>query len=226
LIELDEVTIKVVLDELKLNSVEKLQSMSEKHLTDLRDSGKLAFGDVAAIERFKVWMTVFSGKDDSHQFPDSLESWKEKFTYESYVQSGGETPKQGESGKSSDVIVSGQESSFGDIRVRISDYPEFSGNHQDWYMYRTKQEGMARVHGYSDVLHVNDEEAHLARRATDREYDAKVKNMYAVLQVKTAEDTAGTKVTKLEATQDGALAWKYLKDYYDQEGDKVIFESK
>jgi len=78
----------------------------------------------------------------------------------------------------------------------------------------------------SMAFHVEDIASHSEKRTSNIDYDARCRNMYSILQFRTAMGTAGSEVANYESTEDGALAWKNLKDYYDQEGDKDIFETK
>ena len=50
--------------------------------------------------------------------------------------------------------------------------------------------------------------------------------MYSILQLRTSDSTAASTVTKCSQTQDGALAWRNLKEYFDQDGNKDVCEIK
>ena len=67
---------------------------------------------------------------------------------------------------------------------------------------------------------------HLEKRKNDQIYDGHVRDLYYILMRKTAKGTALTTVLRQKDTQDGALAWKGLRDYYDQEGNKQIYAAK
>ena len=117
------------------------------------------------------------------------------------------------------------------IGVKISDYPTFSGRHDDWYSFKAKYCALTRIHGYRDVIDVFDLDfstlsisEHHSKRDSDMSYDQRVRDTYAILEIRTADSTAASLVTRHARTQDGALAWRSLRDYYDQDGNKDVYE--
>jgi hypothetical protein len=222
-IGIDEETTKTIIETLKLNTVAKLRGANSEYLESLCEKEKLAFGDITALQNFKLWMS------NTSNIPGSLDGWKEEFTDESYETYGcdieGEVPRKEENVEEVSVddlrMVERQgKSTTSTVSVKIADYPDFNGKNNEWYTYKEMHEATAKLAGYSELLFVSDDlgnvDAHIARRGKDKDYDAKVRYMYAILLRKTAKGQALSKVKMYRETEDGALAWLYLKKYYDK----------
>jgi hypothetical protein len=108
------------------------------------------------------------------------------------------------------------------IGVKIADYPEFSGRYDVWLTFKSKFESTACMHNRGDVLSMNDVVLHEEKRAADPDYDQRVKEIFHILKMKTVAGTASLRVSKYAKLEDGALAWKNLKDFYDNEGNKDL----
>jgi len=215
-------TIEIVTgDELKINTVERLRSVTE---TQLSSTGKLAVGDIIDIVCFQEWGKKYFRTTGKH-LPTVLEEWKNIFTSEAFASSVN-TANLGsqEYEKSITDRNSASTTKHSYVSVKIGDYPVFTGRHQDWYGFRTKCEALARLHGFTEVLAVQNVDEHIKRRENEPDYDAKVRDMYSILQLRTSDSTAASTVTKCSQTQDGALAWKNLKEYFDQDGNKDVCE--
>jgi len=220
--------IENIVETLKLDSVLKLRGMTTELLREMNEKEKITYGDVAAIQGLKAWMS------NSKTIPENLEDWKRELTYDSlykYGDKAGTQPQAKEeqvgNDNQSDISSSTKsKNSSGGMEIKLEDYPEFNGQHTEWYTYRERLEGIADVHGLTEVLCVEDKEEHLKRRSEEKEYDDNVKMLYSILQAKTASGTALAKVKIYKPTKDGALAWLHMKNYYDQEGNKSLYGAK
>ena len=157
--------------------------------------------------------------------PTTIEQWKEQFT-ETF-----EDILAGNVTISTSTTVSSTESRMQNdnrqISVKIADFPTFNGRHETWYSFRKEFEATtAMFFGTNDVLNCTDIIEHENKRKTNSSYDRNVRDLYAILKKKTSRGGALNKITKYESTQDGTLAWRYLKEYYDQEGDKDLYRTK
>ena len=212
--------------ELKFNVIGSFKMISADELKIMRESGAIAFGEVVAIKRIQNWLR-------NNEEPKSLDDWKKAFTEESLnafeaepqVPTGNVQAVHSPHGSVEQNSLAKTESNrrAGEMSVKFSDYPDFSGKHTEWYAYKAMHMSTAKVHGYSDLLNVSDMDAHLERRTEDSEYNYKVSTMHSILYKKTAKGTAFSKVKQYESTEDGVLAWNALKNYYDQEGNKSLY---
>jgi len=196
-------------DKNKINTVERLQSAEQAQLTSIEN---MSVGDIIDIQRFQAW-AVLHEKTDETTVPNTLEEWKTVLTTEKFASTTRNAPPVSEIiGNRATVLqtvpVPSINSKNSYVTVRIADYPAFSGRHQDWFTFKTKTEALARLNAISDVLNIGEVNIHLEKRVQDPEYDQKVRNLYGILELKTADSTASTTVTKFSETQDGALGWK------------------
>jgi len=184
-------TIEIVTgDDLKINTVERLRSVTEAQLTT---TGKLAVGDITDIVRFQEWANKYSSTTEKH-LPTVLEEWKTVFTSETLASLSNFSPNSIERNDTSSAnTISVPTKKLPYASVKIGDYPVFTGKHQDWYGFRTKCEALARLHGFSEVLEVQNTEVHTERRQNEPEYDAKVHDMYSILQLQTSDSTAASR---------------------------------
>ena len=66
---------------------------------------------------------------------------------------------------------------------------------------------------------LDNEKLHKDRLKDDKYYSEQNTNLYKVLKKSTFKGTSRVKVKKYEDTKGGAMAYVYLKELYDQEGD-------
>jgi len=213
-----------IIDDLKLDRIAVLRELSADELRDLRVDEEVPMGDVVAIKTLQNWLK------NSGLLPTTLDEWKTILTEESILQYGTnvvQTQQEITGGVAHHGAIADPSSSrtepSGDMTVKFSDYPDFTGKHSDWYAYKAMHTSTAKVHGYADLLNPANIDEHLRKRTDEPAYDRKVRVMHAILYKKTAKGTAFSKVKAFEATEDGVLAWKALKDYYDQEGNKSLY---
>jgi hypothetical protein len=222
-IGIDEETSKVLTDTLKLDTVMKIKNAGVTYLEKYCEQGKYTLGDLSAILSFQQWLK------NSKISPKTLEEWKTLFDEESYEKYG--SKEEIEEGKDTDALsvstaVKGNDSKPETLNIKFSEYPDFSGRQNDWFAFKIMHESTARAHGYGELLDVSDIPAHMERRSQDSKYDEKVILMHAILSRHTAKGTALSHVIRFNDTRDGVLAWKALKDYYDQEGNKTLYDNK
>jgi len=222
-LQVDETTIKAILEVAKIDTIVKLRDTAMDTLQKFSDKGLIAAGDILAIQSAKKWA-------ESRALPADLEEWKKSFTEDSLLQLGEEQEsrikKEKNESLSNDKAGSGSANQVGKMQVKIADYPEFLGRHSEWYSFKDMFEATALAHGYADLLEVVDDDAHLQLRREDTDYDGRVRALHAILRRKTAKGTASSKIKKYAGTSDGALAWRMLKQYYNQEGSKSLYASK
>jgi len=212
---------KMTGEKVKLDTIKRIKNANQ----DLLIKGDvITVGEYIDILQLQRWLDVYTASGEK-TLPDSLDTWKEVFTYDTFSsQTKNKTTSTfaiPPSGVTTPNITSKKPTY---VSVKIGDYPTFTGRHQDWYAFRSKCESLARIHGFTDVLDISDIDHHTENRHNDTEYDLRVRDFYSILEFCTTDGTAATTVKQHSATCNGAVAWKSLKDYYDQDGNKDIYE--
>lgn len=223
LIDIEDTSIKTIIDTLKITDVTTLAMMTNEFIKSL-SSNDIPIGDVMTVIRFKHWATAYKEANNG-RLPSTLDEWKADLTEESW----NDPPQAKQPAKTQVVNQVGptdkpkEKSSY--HQVKISDYPEWDGKGIKWYSFRKEFDATARMAKLGELLKVTDLEAHKLRRQDDEAYNEKVETLYAILEKKTAKGVALSKVTSA-TNEDGVIAWKNLKDYYDQEGDRKAYGIK
>jgi hypothetical protein len=222
ILEIAEDTVKVIVDDLKYNSVSKVEKWSVEAILRAVGKDEIASSDADQIRNFQNWIQKKRKKGED--LPSTIDQWNTVFTFEEFdsfmfvdaTSSTGEVEETKRVPKAK-LPANG---------VKLSDYPEFSGHMTDWFKYMLKHEATAGIAQVDpEILNITDLKKHLKRRADDPEYDDMVRYLYDVLKMKTSGGDALSKVVKYELTKDGALAWKEMKDYYNQGGDVSQYAS-
>ena len=99
---------------------------------------------------------------------------------------------------------------------------------KNWLSFKDEFEATVLIHGLGDILSIvddedEDNEAHLKKRKDDKKYDGKIRKLYAILKKVTAKGTAKALIKPFAKNADGALAWKALYMFYEQEGNKDLY---
>ena len=207
----------------KIRTIRALMLLEKPEL-DALVSEKFVLGDAVLLKSVQNWVRIIESKGDDLSL--SLDVFKEKYNEEYY-----ESSLKAVAAPLQDIKVKSTSSPSGehsksDISVKLTDYPEFDGKNSTWYTFRQEFEATAAIHQKQALLNVENLVDHLEKRKNDPIYDGHVRDLYYILMRKTAKGTALTTVLRQKDTQDGALAWKGLRDYYDQEGDKQIYAAK
>ena len=222
--EVDEATVETLMSQAKIDTVMKLLSLSDNTIEDNQTEWGLADTEVITLKAMKGWLTTYYETHGS--FPDTIEEYKVQLTGGDYgiymmerlLTEGTTTQKQ--------PAMSGGTLTSKSIAVKVSDFPEYNGKVGEYHSWSSKFQSVASLGGYDQLVNVEDWDRHDELLLRDAAYTAKNKELYDVLQNKTAEGTAATKVTKFKDKKDGARALHELKKAYDQGGDVKTFASK
>jgi len=225
---LDEPTAQTMIGVMKIDTPGRILAVTSEQL--LRGD-KIGAGDAVDVLNLQKFIKSIIKREGNS--PSSLEEWREKINptaFEEFFSTGDardpSTPALMPTGHISENIKK-----FPTINIKVGDYPSFTGRHDDWYSFKAKFSALTRLHGNSDVIDFFDTDdgpstavMHGEKRKSDTEYDTKVRTVYSILEVRTSDGTAASLITKHAASQDGALAWRSLRDYYDQDGNRDVFE--
>ena len=212
----EEATAKAITDTKKINQPSRLNNATQRILDKWEADGVIEDIEIEQIKTFQEWFKAKRAKDE---LPVTLDEWKAELPAGEAI---GVVEDDAASSTQQDPITPAVIKS--DSKPKISDYPSLSPvKDTSWYAGKIQFESIAELGGFSDLLEVEDEDVHKQRCANDTVYQKKSEQLYNILVVKTADGTALTHVLKFKATKDGALAWKYLKEYYDHEGNKNLY---
>jgi hypothetical protein len=224
--DLDPVTVTAVIDRAKVGSVLTFMTLSPTRLETLVTENGIPLGDASTLTEIKDWVSNYYEVHGS--LPDTLDEWKGEFTsytFTEYIfkgtrqeQSDDESSNQGED----EAHLSARRK----VSVKVTDFPDFNGRVGAYHPWVSKFAATASLAGYSSILEVDDMAVHDRMIATDPEYAQMNQEVYDILQSKTADGTAATKVTKWKEQKDGARAFDELSKVYDKGGDRKTFASK
>ena len=102
------------------------------------------------------------------------------------------------------------------ISVKLSDFPNFSGDMANWGQFHTLFVSAARINRLDEILNIRAD--HVSRFANDSDYIQKCKDLYNLLDKACAKGDVHAKVHKYDSTQDGYAAWQALTTYYFADG--------
>src|SRR5512146_2257477 len=111
------------------------------------------------------------------------------------------------------------------MKTSMTEFPEFTGRHQDWKVFKRGVKAIMELHGMGHLLTVkssSDVEDHVHTLNIDSDYSTKVKQFHSVLSLRLAKGSASTWISKYEDDMDGVLAWRDLSKYYSHGGNKEI----
>ena len=107
------------------------------------------------------------------------------------------------------------------MKTSMTEFPEFTGRHQDWKVFKRGVKAIMELHGMGHLLTVkssSDVEDHVHTLNIDSDYSTKVKQFHSVLSLRLAKGSASTWISKYEDDMDGVLAWRDLSKYYSHGG--------
>ena len=225
---IDEPTAQIVTNIMRIDTPERILAVTSDQLLT---GEKIGVGDAVDVLRLQSFLKAL--KKNSENSPSTLEEWRERITstaFDEFFSTGDardpSTPAPMPPGHISESVKK-----YPTINIKVGDYPTFTGRHDDWYSFKAKFSALTRLHGNSDVIEYFDSAddsvsatTHGKKRCDDAEYDTRVRSVYAILEIRTSDGTAASLITKHAASQDGALAWRSLRDYYDQDGNRDVFE--
>ena len=108
------------------------------------------------------------------------------------------------------------ESAADSVKIRVSDYPSFSGKTSDWPAFYEKFTSIAKLQGFTDLL--VEDETHEQKRQDNPAYVLKCRQLYSILKHVCAGGIALPKVNLYQCTMDGHLAWQKLINHYYARG--------
>ena len=103
-------------------------------------------------------------------------------------------------------------------KVRLTDYPTFSGKIYDWYPFKYDFTATADTDDKGETLIRHNDNDPVLR---DLGFIAKCRDMFSILTKVTAHGTAAPKVRKHAETKNGNLAWLDLEDFYESQGNQM-----
>jgi hypothetical protein len=219
-LDLSDNSIKTLTDTLRYDAPSKLLNMRQASIDQFIKDGRIFQAEGDQLMRLQVWVAQY--KEDGNGIPDTLPDWESVFSadiFDHFVEAAFIAPKEAETAAAIDESTT-RASTRG---IKPSDYPDFNGRGEGWFVWRLEYEATAEMAGSSDVLSITDSAEHLAKRIDDSRYNDRVKYQYSMLKKKTSHGIALAKVKKYEKTKDGAFAWRDLKEYYNQEGNKKTY---
>lgn len=107
------------------------------------------------------------------------------------------------------------------IKIRIADYPKYSGKSIDWPKFYEQFTAVAELQGIDDLL--KESESHETRFTTDMEYQKRCNYLYSILKNCCATGMALPKINAFKSTKDGHSAWIRLSNHYYAKGNKQTF---
>jgi hypothetical protein len=212
--------------------------LTDNDILSLLKSGTIDLAECILLRNLVLWLK--QAKANNVLPGASVDQWKNDFTADvisqfSLIQAGITTssttplPSPNTPSTSNAPSIQGTNVSSALIKTnygaKLSDYPDFDGKQKSWFKFKKMLVATTGIDKCQDVLSVSDNEIHNNKRTIDSTYNDHVEHIYNVLVCVTAGSTALSTVKKYKSTKDGALAWKALKDYYDNEGNKEIHDA-
>ena len=202
-------------------SLRKIMSSDDKVWENLCERKVLSVFDIQMITKFKKW--YMNQRSEGVTFPDDVEDWKKLITpdiLDDYIVS------QVSHSVTSETPIKNITPKMDNLAVKIADFPDFNGKMENWRVFKQKFEAIAALSNFTELLQVKNTNAHIERRQQDSEYDFRCKVLQQILRKITAGGTALSKVLMHSNTEDGVLSWYDMKNYYDQEGDKMGYGAR
>lgn len=244
---LDDEIIQKIIDQGRVDSIQKLKLLTSADLTYMADNLDLAVGDLVTLKAIQTWLVNYKkGETPScNTVPSTLEGWEEKFTEESFIKyTSPEEPqinvasfttpvksainlnsasKPGP-GLSSTLTnnATNDEKRKKQIAVKLSDYPRFSGKTREWYSFYLKFSAVSICAQTSYLLCITDFTEHDNMLISNLNYKDDNENLYAVLLNCTTGGDAQPLITRYQVTSDGARAWNTLLERFHTEGNIQI----
>ena len=172
------------------------------------DTGKLSPGaqiDLPALAQYIAWYKQDHGKFDNLHIFFSKESF-DLFDPNSVLMS---------STQNLPASVPAT-TNHSDLKVRINDFPTFSGKTGDWIRFYEKFTSIAELQGFDHLLKENPK--HSSRFSTDPNYAHQCHQLYSILKNCCAGGLALPKVNEYKASKDGYLSWQRLCRHYYAKG--------
>ena len=220
--EEDQIYLK---DEWGINDVRKLRNLNEDDWGVIVQSsqGTTRRSLVRQLKHLVAWMRIHT-KEEFREFLETLEGWKLYFTEDILndfeYDSGSIDTNIIEKDTGNDVKTRSQSRK---MLIRMSDYPEFDGTGSSWPGVKEKFEALLEAQGLDELLRIDEVQEHKLKLSLDKDYEQDNHLFYSILKNSCAKGLAKSKIKSFKEHRDGALAWKVLKEYYDQDGDKESF---
>jgi hypothetical protein len=138
--------------------------------------------------------------------PESLAEWRESFSsdiFDGFVEAEFIAPGEAETAAGALDELEVKPRPKENSGIKPSDYPEFNGRGDGWFIWRLEYEATAEMAGMKDVLNVVDSTDHLKKRLDDHQYDDAVTYQYSTssaqnaLQFPLSQDKPTYKINKM-----------------------------
>ena len=102
------------------------------------------------------------------------------------------------------------------VKVRLQDYPKFSGKTHEWKRFYEAFTPVASLDDIEDLLDKDPD--HEEKFKTDTEHQEQCRYLYNILKVACADSLALPKIVKYKSNKDGYSAWQNLYQHYHAHG--------
>ena len=174
-------------------------------IKDLEDGVLINLGTVLFMEELAKYLIWYQSTHSN------FENLSENFSKEAYETFQSEMVLPDDATKS-DVAHVTKRSEYAEIKVRVSDYPKFSGKNTDWPKFYKTFSAVCELQNLSSILNKNTH--HEDDFKKDAVYKEKCEVLFSILKKCCAEGMALYKIKKFDESKDGHKAWRRLFDHY------------
>ena len=114
-----------------------------------------------------------------------------------------------------------QTENLGGLKIRIADFPSFTGKNVDWVKFYEKFTAVCKLQGMDSILQENKDHETLFK--DDDVYRHKCEQLYSILKSCCASGLALPKVNAYKRTKDGHSAWQSMWKHYYTKGDVSMY---
>ena len=217
-LDTSEIENVIVTQKIKLSAL--IESITEGHIKGMSN---ISYGGQLSILRLQRWCqwyhTLNGGK---------LQYWLTEFTGEAFF----DDFQDNEQEQSTDIkshrsanITKTTTDAYINFRVKLSEFPTFTGKSNNWYNFNIDFDVVADVAVLGELFEFDPSEQldHLEIRDENEKYYLRVKKLYKIFKKVTARGSANTNIQAHESMKDGVLAYADIKYYYDLDGEKNIY---
>ena len=108
------------------------------------------------------------------------------------------------------------------MNICMLDYPYFDGTVSAWPDVKEKYQELLESHGLDKLVNIKDEDPHGLRIDVKERYDESNQLFYSIPNNVCANRLAKYKIKNFNDQRDGSLACQTLKEYYDQDCEKIV----
>ena len=225
--ELSENLVKYLTEDQGFERVSTLKSMNlddVKEMMKERDSPLKRAQKPTLLKLIAIIQDILATENP----PTTVEQWKELATREDLEAYEDVLVPETESIVPSVIqsVITEDPDAGSRFRIKLSEYPAFDGRQPSWPAWKRDFEAYALAAQLPITNLIGTEKKrsdHQTRMASDPTYKDESQSLFTVLLRVCSKGTAHTWVKQYLDTRDGILAWTFLCDYYDNEGDKDTF---